>query len=119
MLSPITGLITPFRSNKAGGFVRGSGPDLQESKLRQIIMTDPGELPWRTRFGSGIDLLRFQSAELIAEVARTRLIRAFAAWAPNVSVISVSGEALGTAVFLKIVYSASGVTREVDIRFQS
>jgi hypothetical protein len=56
-------LLTPFRRDKKRDFASGSGADLLASKVLEALMTEgatprsSGELPWRSSFGSGLNIL--------------------------------------------------------------
>lgn len=57
-------LLSPFRRDKKNDFASGSGDELLESQVIQVLMVEgdtaesSGELPWRTSFGSAIHLAR-------------------------------------------------------------
>jgi len=57
----------------------------------------PGELPWRTEFGSGLHLLRHQKNDaLLQELARIHVVDAIKRWEPRIRVTSVQVTASGT-----------------------
>jgi phage baseplate assembly protein W len=65
-------------------FVAGSGAELFSSKLRHVLLTEPGELPWRTTFGAGLSRLRHQNNDaVLGEIAKASVRRALAAWLPS------------------------------------
>jgi len=70
-------LLIPFRRDKKRDFASDSGSDLLRSKVLQALMTagatprSSGELPWRTAFGAGLELLRHQRSDAaLGELAR-------------------------------------------------
>jgi len=87
--------ITPLR--RAGSdFVSADGSTLAEDKIRQLCMTEPGEIPWRPGFGVGLEgLLHRGNDATTAELARIRARAGVDKWLGgdvNVSEISPSRE---------------------------
>ena len=77
------GLVTPLRRG-AADFIAASGSELFASKLRHLLLTEPGELPWRTAFGAGLSRLRHQNNDpILGELARVSVRRALATWMPS------------------------------------
>jgi hypothetical protein len=73
-------LLVPFRRDKKRDFASGTGEDLLRSKVQQVLLTQgatsrsSGELPWRTGFGAGLELLRHQRNDAaLAELARVQI----------------------------------------------
>ena len=96
MTDPIRGLLVPFRRDRKRDFATGTGADLLGSKVLQAIMTagatprSSGELPWRTSFGAGLDLLRHQRNDAaLAELARVQVRDALRRWVPEVDLVGV------------------------------
>jgi hypothetical protein len=90
-------LLVPFRRDRKSDFASGSGADLLRSKVLQAIMTrgttprSSGELPWRTAFGAGLDLLRHQRNDhVLAELARIYIRDTLSKWVPEVELIGVT-----------------------------
>jgi len=90
-------LLTPFTRDKKRDFASGSGPDLLASKVLQALMTagatprSSGELPWRTSFGAGLDLLRHQRNDAaLAELARVQVRDVLRRWVPESELVEVS-----------------------------
>ena len=97
MNQPLNGLLIPFRRDKKRDFASGSGPDLLASKVLQVLMTNgatprsSGELPWRTAFGSGLELLRHQRNDAaLAELARVHVRDALKRWVPEAELVEVA-----------------------------
>lgn len=91
-----TGLLTPFRRDRKRDFASGSGADLLASKVLQALMTNgatprsSGELPWRTAFGAGLELLRHQRNDAaLAELARVRVRDALGRLVPEAELVEV------------------------------
>ena len=89
-------LLTPFTRDKKRDFASGSGPDLLASKVLQALMTagatprSSGELPWRTSFGAGLDLLRHQRNDAaLGELARVQVRDALRRWVPEAELVDV------------------------------
>jgi hypothetical protein len=52
-----------------------------------VLLTEPGELPWRTAFGAGLSRLRHQNNDaVLAEIARANVRRALATWMPTAEI---------------------------------
>jgi phage baseplate assembly protein W len=94
--SELRGVLRPFRRDRKADFAAGSGEPLIRSAVGQILGTmaasefTPGELPWRTEFGSHLHLLRHQKNEvLLQELARVHVVDALKRWEPRIRVTSV------------------------------
>ena len=92
----LRGLLRPFRRDRKADFAAGSGEALIRAAVGQILGTmaasefTPGELPWRTEFGSGLHLLRHQRNDaLLQEFARIHVVDALKRWEPRIRVTSV------------------------------
>jgi phage baseplate assembly protein W len=92
----LRGVLRPFRRDRKADFAAGSGEALIRSAVGQILGTmaasefTPGELPWRTEFGSGLHLLRHQKNDvLLQELARVHVVDALKRWEPRIRVTSV------------------------------
>lgn len=90
------GLLRPFRRDLKADFAADGGERLVRSAVGQILGTiassdvTPGELPWRTEFGSLVHLLRHQKNDaVLQELARVYVIDALKRWEPRVVVTSV------------------------------
>jgi phage baseplate assembly protein W len=92
----LRGLLRPFRRDRKADFAAGSGEAFIRSAVGQILGTmaasefTPGELPWRTEFGSGLHLLRHQKNDaLLLELARIHVVDALKRWEPRIRITSV------------------------------
>jgi phage baseplate assembly protein W len=93
--APLRGLLIPFRRG-AADFVSGTGEELFGSKVAQVIGTActtgqyVGELPWRSDFGSFVDLLRHRNNDaVLQELLRQWSADALARWLPSVRLTDV------------------------------
>lgn len=84
------GLLLPFRRDQKRDVASGEGAELLASKVEQALATEgetprsSGELPWRTRFGSGLHLLRHKlTGPAFRELARVYVRDALARWVPE------------------------------------
>jgi phage baseplate assembly protein W len=116
-VKPLYAIITPLRRGPAD-FVAAAGAELFASKLRHVLLTEPGELPWRTAFGAGLSRLRHQNNDaVLGEIARASVRRALSTWMPSaelrdVRTSSVEG-ALGVQVSAADRATRSATTTEV------
>jgi len=97
MSTQAKGVLIPLRRDRKRDFASGSGPDLLASKVLQALMTNgatprsSGELPWRTAFGAGLDLLRHQRNDAaLAELARVYVRDALRRWVPEAELVQVA-----------------------------
>ena len=105
------GLITPFTRDLKRDFASGSGADLLASKVLQALMTrgatprSSGELPWRTSFGAGLDLLRHQRNDAaLAELARVHVRDALRRWVPEAELVEVAVSRENASLQLRVQY---------------
>ncbi len=91
------GLLVPFRRDRKRDFASGTGAELLRSKVLQTLMTcgatprSSGELPWRTAFGAGLELLRHHRNDAaLAELARVHARDALKRWVPEAELVEVA-----------------------------
>jgi len=96
MPNEVTGLLAPFRRDRKRDFASGAGGELLASKVLQALMTagatpcSSGEVPWRTAFGAGLDLLRHQRNDAaLAELARVHVRDTLKRWVPEAELVEV------------------------------
>lgn len=96
------GLLRPFRRDRKTDLANGSGLELVASNVGQILGTicgsdfSEGELPWRTEFGSLLQLLRLRNnSPALAEQARAFVAGAVRRWEPRAAITSVRIERPG------------------------
>lgn len=103
------GILTPLR-RVGRDFAFGSGTELVESCIRQILSTQKGELRWRPEFGVDLERVRHknitdvQLAEMEAEVAHAIL-----RWEPRVVLDEISVEQLesdASSVIIRVAWRA-------------
>ena len=113
-------LLIPLRRDRKRDFASGTGADLLESKVLQALMTrgvtprSSGELPWRTSFGAGLDLLRHQRNDAaLVELARVQVRDALRQWVPEVEVVEVTVVREDAALNLRVRFRGVGTARTV------
>ena len=89
------GLLRPFQRD-ARGFAAAAGEQLVRSAVGQVLGTigsseiTPGEVPWRTDFGSLLHRLRHQRNDsVLQELGRVYVVDALKRWEPRVIVTDV------------------------------
>ncbi len=121
-------LLIPLRRDRKRDFASGAVADLLESKVLQALMTrgatprSSGELPWRTSFGAGLDLLRHQRNDAaLTELARVQVRDALKQWVPEVEVVEVRVVREDAALTLRVRFRGVGSAKmagEVSARIQ-
>lgn len=116
------GLLVPFRRDRKRDFATGDGDLLLASKVLQVLATEgaiarsSGELPWRTAFGTPLQLLRHHRNDVaLAELGRVYIRDALRRWVPDAEVVSVVAERDGAALTLRVRFVAAGEARQVDV----
>ena len=91
------GLIRPFQRDGRADFVAAGGEAAIRSAVGQILGTigasdvTPGEVPWRTDFGSLLFRLRHQRNDsMLQELARVYVVDALQRWEPRIVVTAVA-----------------------------
>ena len=115
MPQELTNLLIPFRRDKKRDFASGTGPDILRSKVLQTLLTQgatsrsSGELPWRTAFGAGLEILRHQRSDAaLAELARVQIRDALRRWVPEAEVVGVRVERSDATLELRVRVRESG-----------
>jgi phage baseplate assembly protein W len=90
------GLLTPFRRDQKNDFASAAGIEKVRACVEQILGTrasserTAGELPWRSKFGSLLHLLRHESNPVVLqELARVHVADALRRWEPRVVLTDV------------------------------
>jgi uncharacterized protein len=90
------GLLRPLRRDQKADFAAAGGEQLIRSAVGQILGTigsseaTPGELPWRTEFGSLLHRLRHQKNDsVLQELGRVYVVDALKRWDPRIVVTTV------------------------------
>lgn len=111
----LRGLLAPFRRDRKRDFASDDGDDLLASKVLEVLATEgattrsSGELPWRTAFGTPLQLLRHQNNDVaLAELARIYVRDAFRRWLPDAEVVRITVERDGAVLALQIRFRAAG-----------
>lgn len=111
MTDQIRGLLVSFRRDRKRDFASGTGADLLGTKVLQALMTagatprSSGELPWRTSFGAGLDLLRHQRNDVaLAEFARVQVRDALKRWVPEAELVEVRVTREDATLVLRVRY---------------
>lgn len=115
MSHELTNLLIPFRRDRKRDFASGSGPDILRSKVLETLLTQgatarsSGELPWRTAFGAGLELLRHQRSDAaLAELARVQIRDALRRWVPEAELVSVQVRRSDATLELRVRVRESG-----------
>lgn len=91
-------------------FALVQGAELIEQAIVQTIMTEPGELPWRPRFGTGLGALVHDNNDVVtAQVARVRIADSLRLWIPRgARVTDVTPQRDGNTLRMRIGYDLDG-----------
>jgi phage baseplate assembly protein W len=111
----MSGVLTPLRRDRKRDFASGDGEDLLASKVEQLLATEgatarsSGELPWRTAFGTPLQLLRHQNNDaILAELARAYVRDALRKWLPEVRISNLTVARECAIVRVSLRYRARG-----------
>lgn len=122
MSQSVRNLIAPFRRDRKRDFASDNGAELLKSKVLQALMTrgttprSSGEMPWRTAFGSGLDLLRHQrNDDVLFELATVYVKDTLRKWVPEVEVIAVGTKREGARLLLTVKFSSSLGAASVEL----
>lgn len=113
------GLLAPFRRDRKRDFASDDGDELLASKVLEVLATEgatarsSGELPWRTAFGTPLQLLRHQNNDVaLGELARIYVRDAFRRWLPEATLLGVVVDRDGALLALRIRFrAAAGVVQ--------
>ena len=106
-------ITSPFRRDRKRDFATADGDELLASKVEELLATEgatarsSGELPWRTAFGTPLQLLRHQRNDaILAELARVYVRDALRKWLPEAQIIELKVARDGSTVTLLLRYRA-------------
>lgn len=110
-----TSLALPFRFN-GRDLASASGPDLRRAQARHLLLTEPGELAWRTEFGAGLGRLRHHRLDaVLIELARIDVRNAFRRWLPGISVGEFGAASEGDELSLRVALVDAGTGSTVEV----
>ena len=99
----------PFQRDGQRDFAAAAGRRLLLDKVKQVLLTwgpnhlAPGEMPWRTDFGSALHLLPHTLwDDTTAEIARTYVLQALSLWVPEVQIQDVRSRSVDGRVTLEV-----------------
>lgn len=99
-------LATPFAIGADVNVVSGS--ELDRSKVLNVLLTEPDELPWRTAFGTPLDALRHRPNDAVhRELVRVRCEDALATWIPSLAVVVTAKAGDDTSIVLRVAVGAA------------
>lgn len=102
------GLIGPLRRIRGKDFVQGTGEALIRSSMLQILLTKPGELPWKPRFGAEIDVFRHKNmSDGMLDDLRDMVLEALSTWEPRISSINCRADAYGSRIRVLVQWAVS------------
>jgi alkylhydroperoxidase family enzyme len=105
-------LSLPFRIER--DVVVASGATLERAKVQHVLLTEPGELPWRTAFGTPLEACRHRPLDAVeAELVRVRCEDALATWLPDLAVDVTAFDAGETALGLRVSLAGGRVVEVV------
>lgn len=117
------GLLRPFRRDEKNDLANGGGLALLTARVGQVLGTKadstagPGELAWRSDFGSRLHLLRHKNgSDALASLARAMVVEALRRWEPGVVVTSVTSSVVGKEVTLRTRFRLAAAEGEAVTR---
>ena len=80
-----------------------TGVDQDRTKVTNVLLTEQGELPWRTAFGASLDPLRHRPMDAVqVELLRVRCADALATWVPGIETAVEPGAVADTTITLRV-----------------
>ncbi len=77
------------------------GAELERAKVMNVLLVEPGELLWRTAFGTPLDALRHRPIDVVqTELVRVRCEQALATWLPSLDVDVAPRQSENTSLVL-------------------
>jgi hypothetical protein len=117
-VSAARGLLGPFRRDRKRDFASDDGDALLASKVLQVLATEgatprsSGELPWRTAFGTPLQILRHQRNDaVLAELARVYVRDALRRWVPEATLVAIEVVRDGAQLALRVRFRARTQTQ--------
>lgn len=95
---------------------RASGAGLRAAQARHLLLTESGELPWRTDFGAGLGRLRHRRLDgVLVELARIDVRDAFRRWLPAAIVVGLAASCSDDELVLQVSIGEAGATTTVEV----
>lgn len=99
----------PLRYRANQGFESGTGERLVRDGIRVVLVTEPGDLPWRPSFGV---FTRQRLHQNFDETARARLTHdiqdALSRWEPRLRLLGVETSREGSTVTARVAWGLRG-----------
>jgi len=108
------GIKAPFEVSKTRGSpVIVQNNELLSSSIRTILLTTPGERPYRPTFGSWLRRMVFANmTEGAAFQAAAEAKRALTAWEKRITVQDILFELAETSIFLTVIWRPNGASSQ-------
>lgn len=115
-----------MRRDRKRDFASDGGDALLAAKVLQVLATEgatarsSGELPWRTAFGTPLQLLRHQRNDaVLAELARVYIRDALRKWLPEATVVTVTVARAVGSLDVRVRFRAASQIREISVPLQA
>lgn len=95
------------------------GHRLRVSQVRNVALTEPDELPWRSRFGAGLDRVRHRRVnDVLVELVRVRVRDALRLWAPSLELGALSAKQSGESLLLNLGVRNRETGKTLNVEFR-
>ena len=95
------------------------GHRLRVAQVRNVALTEPGELPWRSRFGAGLGRLRHRRLDdVLVELVRISLRDSLRLWAPSIELVRVGTLQQGESLRIEVVVGNRETRETFNLEFQ-
>lgn len=99
----------PFQMAETGYPVTSQGRATLDALIQDVLLTTPGERPYRPTYGSWLRRIVFSNIGNPSLLqAQSEIVRAVGAWVPQVTIVGVSFLVSNTAVQTIISWKPSG-----------
>ena len=111
--------ISKFIMDDDGSFSSDTGEEIIKEKIKQVLLTQKGELAWDPSFGSNLNKVRHQkNTRVISELARVYIEEAIEQHIPEVQIIDTVAQRGDSSIVISIIYAIGDDGDQQSLSFQ-